>query len=223
MRILQAIPAPEAPLEAMFGLRRAPRQAVAGRCPGAPTAADDRRAARPAPDRRRGACCGAWSGRCMRRLDGLLQGDYRTLFRGFGLDLADLREYQLARRRAPYRLERDGAAADAARARVPGGPRSLGLVPARLSAARWISARSGVRKRALSADFVAVLARLLTRYGNSVGAVLHARGRRRGDAGAHGRRHVLHVLDRIAAQRRNAPSDGRKVPIWASCSPMRSR
>ena len=28
-------------------------------------------------------------------LDGLLQGDYRTLFRGFGLDLADLREYQL--------------------------------------------------------------------------------------------------------------------------------
>src|ERR671926_580380 len=30
----------------------------------------------------------------MRRLDGLLHGDYRTLFRGFGLDLADLREYQ---------------------------------------------------------------------------------------------------------------------------------
>ena len=31
----------------------------------------------------------------IRRLDGLLQGDYRTLFRGFGLDLADLREYQV--------------------------------------------------------------------------------------------------------------------------------
>ena len=30
----------------------------------------------------------------LRRLDGVLQGDYRTLFRGFGLDLADLREYQ---------------------------------------------------------------------------------------------------------------------------------
>jgi hypothetical protein len=28
----------------------------------------------------------------LRRLDGLLHGDYRTLFRGFGLDLADLRE-----------------------------------------------------------------------------------------------------------------------------------
>src|ERR1700748_3255207 len=33
-------------------------------------------------------------GTVIRRLDGLLQGDYRTLFRGFGLDLADLREYQ---------------------------------------------------------------------------------------------------------------------------------
>ena len=30
----------------------------------------------------------------IRRLDGLLQGDYRTLWRGTGLDLADLREYQ---------------------------------------------------------------------------------------------------------------------------------
>src|SRR3954469_22994241 len=30
----------------------------------------------------------------IRRLDGLLQGDYRTLLRGAGVDLADLREYQ---------------------------------------------------------------------------------------------------------------------------------
>ena len=30
----------------------------------------------------------------IRRLDGLLHGDYQTLFRGFGLDLAELREYQ---------------------------------------------------------------------------------------------------------------------------------
>lgn len=31
----------------------------------------------------------------IRRLDGLLQGDYRTLFYGDGLDFADLREYQI--------------------------------------------------------------------------------------------------------------------------------
>jgi uncharacterized protein (DUF58 family) len=30
----------------------------------------------------------------LRRLDGLLQGDYRTLFRGSGIDLANLREYE---------------------------------------------------------------------------------------------------------------------------------
>ena len=30
----------------------------------------------------------------VRRLDGLLQGDYRTLFHGSGVDFADLREYQ---------------------------------------------------------------------------------------------------------------------------------
>ena len=33
--------------------------------------------------------------RVVRRLDGILQGDYRSLFRGGGVDLADLREYQL--------------------------------------------------------------------------------------------------------------------------------
>src|SRR6476620_1418986 len=30
----------------------------------------------------------------VRRLDGLLQGDYRSLFYGQGIDFADLREYQ---------------------------------------------------------------------------------------------------------------------------------
>src|SRR5947208_7486803 len=30
----------------------------------------------------------------IRRLDGLLQGEYRTLFYGAGVDFADLREYQ---------------------------------------------------------------------------------------------------------------------------------
>ncbi len=33
--------------------------------------------------------------RVIRRLDGLFQGDYRTLFYGTGIDIAELREYQL--------------------------------------------------------------------------------------------------------------------------------
>ena len=67
----------------------------------------------------------------IRRLDGVLHGDYRTLFRGYGLDLADLREYQLRRRRPPHRLERHRAPADALRARVQRGARGHRVVPAR--------------------------------------------------------------------------------------------
>ncbi|HEY8359683.1 MAG TPA: DUF58 domain-containing protein, partial [Ramlibacter sp.] len=55
----------------------------------------------PAPEPVRAPAAGAeqvlrrleW--KVIKRLDGLLQGDYRTLLRGTGLDLADLREYQL--------------------------------------------------------------------------------------------------------------------------------
>ena len=83
----------------MFGWRRAPKQAaVAGAvAPGVPPAANESAddGARPGrridPDRLLRRL--EWT--VLRRLDGLLQGDYRTLFRGFGLDLADLREYQL--------------------------------------------------------------------------------------------------------------------------------
>ena len=33
--------------------------------------------------------------RVIRRLDGRLQGDYRTMFHGVGIDFADLRDYEL--------------------------------------------------------------------------------------------------------------------------------
>ena len=49
-----------------------------------------RRAVRPAPER----VLQRLDWQVVRRLDGLLQGDYRSLFRGAGLDLAALREYQ---------------------------------------------------------------------------------------------------------------------------------
>ena len=108
----------------------------------------------------------------LRRLDGLLQGDYRTLFRGFGLDLADLREYQLhddvryidwnvtARLQTPhvreFQEDREVAA----------------WFVLDLSGSVDFGSRK-VRKRELSAELVAVLARLFTRYGNRVGAILH--------------------------------------------------
>jgi uncharacterized protein (DUF58 family) len=135
----------------------------------------------------------------LRRLDGLLHGDYRTLFRGFGLDLADLREYQYqddvrridwnvtARLQTPYVREynedRDVTA----------------WFLLDLSAS--LDFGSGdLKKRAVSVEFVAVLARLLTRHGNRVGAILYGDRVDGVIPPRAGRRHVLHLLD--AMQRR---------------------
>ncbi len=142
----------------------------------------------------------------IRRLDGLLQGDYRTLLRGFGIDLADLREYQAhddvryidwnvtARLQTPYVRE---------------------FLEDREVSAWFLLDLSGsvnfgsgnVRKRELSSEFVGVLARLLTRHGNRVGALLYDGARAQTQASGHracdviparmGRRQVLHLLDRL--------------------------
>jgi uncharacterized protein (DUF58 family) len=132
----------------------------------------------------------------LRRLDGSLMGDYRTLFRGFGIDLADLREYQ---------VNDDARTIDwnaTARLQVP----HVRQFNEDREVTAWflvdlsgsVNFGSGaVTKRAMAADFVALVARLLTRHGNRAGAVLYtdrvdlvvpARG---------GRQHVLHLIDRI--------------------------
>src|ERR1700712_1753050 len=108
----------------------------------------------------------------LRRLDGLLHGDYRTLFRGFGLDLADLREYQYhddvrhidwnvtARLQTPYvrQFNED---------REVTAWFLLDLSPS------IDFGSETVRKWSLSTEFVTVLARLLTRHGNRVGAIVY--------------------------------------------------
>ena len=132
----------------------------------------------------------------IRRLEGLLHGNYRTLFRGFGLDLADLREYQYhddvrhidwnvtARLQTPYVREyledREVTAWFL-----------LDLSPS-------VDFGSGaVTKRAISAEFVSVLARILTRHGNRVGAILYGASVDTVIPPGLGRRHVLHLLNRI--------------------------
>ena len=129
----------------------------------------------------------------IRRLDGLLHGDYRTLFRGFGLDLADLREYQYhddvrhidwnvtARLDTPYVREyhedRDVTAWFL-----------LDLSPSIDFGSRE------VRKRSVSSEFVTVLARLLSRHGNRVGALFYGDRVDNVIPAKSGRRHVLHIL-----------------------------
>jgi uncharacterized protein (DUF58 family) len=105
-------------------------------------------------------------------LDGLLQGDYRTLFYGAGIDFTDLREYQpqddirhidwnvTARMDSPYVRQyvedRDITAWFCLDLSA-----SMGFGPA------------GRSKRMVLIDFVATMARLLTRKGNRVGAILY--------------------------------------------------
>ena len=133
----------------------------------------------------------------IRRLDGLLQGDYRTLFRGVGLDLADLREYQ------PHDDVRYIDWNVTARLQTP---HVREFQEDREVAAWFLLDLSGsvnfgseaIAKRTLSSEFVTVIARLLTRFGNRVGAVMYSDGTTDAVIPARGgRRHVLHLLDRM--------------------------
>ena len=145
----------------------------------------------------------------IRRLDGLLQGDYRTLLRGTGLDLADLREYQLhddvrhidwnvtARMQTPY-------------VRVFTEDREMSAWFL-LDLSPSVDFGSGVmRKRNVSAEFVAVIARLLTRHGNRVGAMLYGAGDDSVIPTRSGRQHVLHLLHSMQARvpATDAPESG---------------
>jgi uncharacterized protein (DUF58 family) len=145
----------------------------------------------------------------IRRLDGAVHGNYRTLFRGFGLDLADLREYQYhddvrhidwnvtARLQTPYVREFNED-------REVTAWFLLDLSPS-------VDFGSGeTKKRAVSTEFVTVLARLLTRHGNRVGALFYGDSLDTVIPARAGRRHVLHLLHRMLSrpQRdRSAPTD----------------
>ena len=110
----------------------------------------------------------------VRRLDGLLQGDYRSLFHGNGVDLADLREYQpgddvryidwnvTARMDTPYVRQYHEDREITAWFLLDLSPSvDFGTVDAERE------------KRTVLIDFVTTLARLLTRHGNRVGAMFY--------------------------------------------------
>ena len=139
----------------------------------------------------------------LRRLDGALQGHYRTLMRGSGLDLADLREYQLHDdvRHIDWNVT--------ARLAVP----HVRVFTEDREMAAWflldlsasVDFGSGARlKRQVSAEFVAVLARLLTRHGYRVGALLYGNGVEQMMPPRASRTHVLQLLH--AMQNRPEPS-----------------
>ena len=132
--------------------------------------------------------------RVLRRLDGLLQGDYRTLMRGTGIDLADLREYQ------PHDDVRHIDWNVTARL---GTPHVRVFTEDREMTAWFLLDLSpsvdfgppGRTKRDQLIGFAGVLARLFTRRGNRVGAVLHGGATRdRALPARSSRAHVLQLL-----------------------------
>jgi len=132
----------------------------------------------------------------LRRLDGLLQGEYRTLFRGHGIDLADIREYEpgddvryidwnvSARMDTPYVRQYLEDREVSAHFLLDLSPSvDFGTV--------------NTLKRDQLVDFVALLARLLTRHGNKIGAVLYAGKVERTIPAATGRMQVLRLLNDV--------------------------
>jgi uncharacterized protein (DUF58 family) len=137
----------------------------------------------------------------IRKLDGIFQGNYRTLFRGFGLELADLREYQLtddvrtidwyvtARLQTPYVRQYMEDREVTAWFLLDMSPSvDFGTV--------------ATDKRKLLVDFVGVLARLLTRHGNKVGALIFSGSIARTVPARGGRMHVLRLIRELQDQPR---------------------
>ena len=135
----------------------------------------------------------------VRRLDGILHGDYRSLFMGGGIDFAELREYQppddvrhidwnvTARMDAPYvrRYMED---------REVTAWFLLDLSPSMAFGAL------DRRKESVMVDLVGLLARLLTRNGNRVGAILYDNNIEFAIPPRGGRPQVLRLINDIQRQ-----------------------
>ena len=132
-------------------------------------------------------------------MDGYLQGDYRSLFYGSGVDFADLREYQpeddiryidwnvSARMNTPYVRkyveDREVIAWFL-----------LDLSPS------VDFGRLEHQKRSVLIDFVATLARLLTRHGNRVGAMMFGSKMQHTVPARGGRNQVLRLINDLLKQ-----------------------
>lgn len=135
----------------------------------------------------------------IRRLDGILQGDYRSLFYGYGVDFADLREYQpeddiryidwnvTARMNTPYIRQYVEDREITAWFLLDLSPSmDFGTVQS--------------QKRTVLIDFVTTLARLLTRHGNRIGAMFYTSSIDRTIPARGGRIQVLRLLHDLLKQ-----------------------
>ena len=132
----------------------------------------------------------------VRRLDGLLQGDYRTLFRGQGLDLADIREYVAGDdvRNIDWNVT---ARLDLPHVREYLEDREITAhFLLDLSPSVDFGTASALKRDRLI-DFVGLVARLLTRHGNRVGAILYGKQVEKVVPARGGRMQVLRLIDEL--------------------------
>ncbi len=135
----------------------------------------------------------------IRKLDGILQGDYHSLFYGAGLDLADLREYQFeddiryidwnvtARMDTPYVRQYIEDREITAWFLLDLSPSvDFGTV--------------NTLKRNQLIDLTGVMSRLLTRHGNRVGAIFYGSRVERVIPPASGRLQVLRLTNDLLKQ-----------------------
>jgi uncharacterized protein (DUF58 family) len=160
----------------------------------------------------------------VRPLDGLLQGNYHTLFYGPGLDFADLREYQAeddirhidwnvtARLNHPYVRQ-------FYEEREITGWFLLDLSPS------MAFGPQGRQKRQVLLDLVATLARLLTRNGNRVGAMLYNRSIERTIPPLGGQRQVLRLIRELEREdgAQSASETDLKVLLQAGYNTIKRR
>jgi uncharacterized protein (DUF58 family) len=146
--------------------------------------------------------------RVIRRLDGQMPGDYRTLLYGSGIDVADLREYEpgddvryidwnvTARMDAPY-----------VRTYHEDRELSAWLLLDRSASMRF--GRIEHTKEQVMADLAITLARLLARGGNRVGAILFNNEVERTLPPQTGRNQTLRLLNHL---RETPPESSRPDP-----------
>jgi uncharacterized protein (DUF58 family) len=136
--------------------------------------------------------------RVLRRLDGRLSGDYRTVFRGTGVDVADLREYQFGDdlRHIDWNVT---ARTDTTHVREY-------LEDREVTAWLLLDASASMdfgpverRKHLVLTEVAATVAQLLSRGGNRVGALMFDAGVRDTIPPGNGRNHVLRILARLLA------------------------
>jgi uncharacterized protein (DUF58 family) len=156
----------------------------------------------------------------------MLQGDYRSLFYGNGVDLADLREYQpgddvrhidwnvTARMDTPYVRKYHEDRELTAWFLLDLSPSvDFGTVDAERM------------KRSVLIDFVATLARVLTRRGNRVGAVFYGNQIDRTIPARGGRVQVLRLVDDLMRQPRlsSAPFTDLSPLLDTACNAIKKR